>query len=271
MRRGSGSRASYTRLWVLATALLASHPGSSLAIGATQFQERPLVFEDNRGQAPVDTRFLARGRNYQIHLGSSAMAIALRPAAEPAYSQRLRVVRVRLVGANAHAKSIGEVLLPSKSNYFLDADASRPIIDVPNYARVRFDEVYPSIGIVYYGNQGQLEYDFLVQPGGDTRAVRLAINGADGIDMEANGDLRLSIGTTAVVLKRPVVYQEYDGERHPVEAWFERRGRNELAIRTGRYDHRYTLTIDPVLTYGSYLGGSNDCTANHLMRDCMVA
>jgi hypothetical protein len=171
------------------------------------------------------------------------------------------------MGANIHAQSAGAGLLPSRSNYFLDRDPSKSITDVPNYERVHFEEVYPSIGFDYYGRQGQLEYDLVVHPGGDPNAVRMAIYGADRLEVGTSGDLRLRVGTATAVLKRPVVYQEYDGQRHPVQAWFERGGPNEVAIRTGEYDRQHTLTIDPILTYGTYLGGSKDEYAEGIAVD----
>jgi len=39
--------------------------------------------------------------------------------------------------------------------------------------RVRYDAVYPGIDVVYYGNQNQLEYDFILHPGADPGRIRL--------------------------------------------------------------------------------------------------
>jgi hypothetical protein len=75
------------------------------------------------------------------------------------------VLRMKLVGANSHAKVSGLEELPGKSNYFIGNDPKKWRTNVPNYAKVKYANVYPAVDLVYYGNQGKLEYDFVVSPG----------------------------------------------------------------------------------------------------------
>jgi len=92
------------------------------------------------------------------------------PSAEP-----LAVVRMKLVGANAAAKLTGLAELPGKSNYFIGDDPKKWRTNVPNYAKVKYTSVCPGVDLVYYGNQRQLEYDFVVQPGADARQIALQL------------------------------------------------------------------------------------------------
>ena len=62
---------------------------------------------------------------------------------------------------------------------------------MPGYARVRYREVYPGVDQVWYGNAGQLEYDFVVAPGADPRAIVLRFEGADRMEVDASGGLVL--------------------------------------------------------------------------------
>jgi len=82
---------------------------------------------------------------------------------------------MKLVGANPAAKVTGLDELPSKSNYFLGKDPKKWRTNVPNYAKVKHQDVYPGVDLVYYGNQGRLEYDFVVAPGADPKAITLAV------------------------------------------------------------------------------------------------
>jgi hypothetical protein len=77
------------------------------------------------------------------------------------------LLRMKLVGANPNPKFVGMEELPGKSNYFIGNDPQKWRTNVPNYAKVKYANVYPGVDLVYYGNQGQLEYDFVVQPGWD--------------------------------------------------------------------------------------------------------
>src|SRR5271157_3530994 len=102
------------------------------------------------------------------------------------------VLRMRLVGANASAAVTGADELPGKSNYFIGNDPKKWRTNVANYAKVKYQSVYPGVDLVYYGNQsGQLECDFVVAPGADPDAIRLALSG----DLEV-GSRQTAVGGT---------------------------------------------------------------------------
>ena len=159
-------------------------------------------------------------------------------------SQAPAVLRMKLVGANPQAKVTGLEELPGKSNYFIGNDPKKWRTNVSNYARVNYANVYPGVDLVYYGKQGQLEYDFVVQPGADPRSIRLAIVSdelvgsrqkavgsksdvgaglapperppqAAPLHANSTGDLVVSTDGGEVVFHKPVVYQPatYNGLR----------------------------------------------------------
>jgi len=85
------------------------------------------------------------------------------------------VLRVKLLGGNPNPKIVGTDELPRKSNYFIGNDPKKWRTNVPNYAKVRYANVYRGVDLVYYGNQAQLEYDFVVSPGADPRQIVLDV------------------------------------------------------------------------------------------------
>ncbi len=84
-------------------------------------------------------------------------------------------MRLELEGAARAARAVALSPLPGKTHYFLGNDPRRWRSDVPTFARVRYAAVYPGVDVVYYGNQRQLEYDFIVAPGADPRRIAQAI------------------------------------------------------------------------------------------------
>ena len=79
---------------------------------------------------------------------------------------------------------------------------------MPSYAQVKYESVYPGVDLVYYGNQRQLEYDFVVAPGADPNQIKLSFAGADGMRVDAaSGDLVLKVGDDEVRFHKPAVYQ----------------------------------------------------------------
>ena len=110
---------------------------------------------------------------------SSKAKITIRDCgAQTSEPQAESVLRLKLVGANPAIPVTGLDELPGKSNYFIGNDPKKWRTNVPNYAKVKYQEVYPGVDLIYYGNQRQLEYDWAVAPGADPSAIRLAIDGA---------------------------------------------------------------------------------------------
>ncbi len=211
-------------------------------------------------------------------------------------------IRLRLLGANPRAAVTGEAPLPGKSNYFIGSDPKRWRTDVPHYAKVRAEQVYPGIDAVYYGNQeGRLEYDFEVAPGADPSRIRLAFSGAQCVELARNGDLLLRTASGTLRQHKPIAYQLLDGKRLPVQAGYAltpghghgggkgaraqgRKGAGgpgrsgsstrpfvhsstQIRFRLGSYDRTQPLVIDPVLVYSTYLGGSGDERAEAIAVD----
>jgi len=146
--------------------------------------------------------------------------------------------------------------LPGKSNYLIGNDPAKWHRDIPQFSRVRYQGVYPGVDVVYYGNQGQLEYDFEVAPGADPAQIALHFQGPEKTALDASGNLILASNGGEIQLKAPQVYQQSGAERLPVAAKFVVRQDGKIAFELGAYDRRRALVIDPVLTYSTYFGGS---------------
>ena len=207
------------------------------------------------------------------------------------------VLRMKLVGANEHAKVTGLGRLTGKSNYFVGNDPKKWRTNVANYSRVKYQDVYPGIDLVYYGNQGHLEYDFVVSPGADPRAIAFEIDGADRavresptrahrdahLRIDPAGDLVIATDDGDVRLHKPVVYQPtIDKLQSTTDALNPKSkianpkyldGRfilavnNQVTFEVGSYDKTLPLVIDPVLSYSTFLGGSGGDSADGIAVD----
>jgi hypothetical protein len=224
--------------------------GSSLNASAS-LAGLPLSFEENRGQAAADVRFLARGAGYALQL--TATELRLLVPGRPAHA-----VRFTWIGAEPTGDAAGESLQPGIVNYFKGSDPAQWHTAIPTYARVRQAGMYPGIDVVYYGNGRQVEYDLVIAPQANPSLARLSVEGA-GLRLTGGGDLELLLGGGKTVrLNAPVAYQEQRGKRSPVKARYRlsrREGRSEIAFEVGAYDRRQPLIIDPVI-YSTFLGGN---------------
>jgi hypothetical protein len=150
----------------------------------------------------------------------------------------------------------GEDTLPGKVNYLVGNQPQNWRTGLATYARVRKSNAYPGIDLVYYGNQRELEFDFVVAPGASPSMIQLSFSGQQRLRIDPNGDLILSGVHGEAAFHKPVVYQEIDGRRMPVSAGFRLAGANIIAFRIGQYNHRRPLVIDPVLAYSTFLGSN---------------
>jgi hypothetical protein len=218
--------------------------------GAVHLQETralSIFFEENRGQTHPDARFLARGAGYSLAFTPRGNHVAL------SHSGKQLSFTTTLTGANSKPTIKGEEKQGGKTHYFR---GDRSITDIPTYGRIRYDGIYPGIDLVYYGNQRELEYDFVVSPGGDSNTIALRFDGIQGLTLNPQGDLLVQVDGTSVVQKKPVVFQDYGGARKPIDGQYRLISANTVGFDVGQYDHSQALVIDPILSYSTFLGGN---------------
>ena len=252
--------------WLLATTILPSLAIAGVANADTEktsvshsaaaplvkpdFGRLPLYFAKNLGQS--DVSFIARAPGYSV--GLSATTSLLRLNAGKDHS----VVTMSLDGANSGATLAAEDPQTATVNYLQGRDSAKWVTNIPTSARVHAKNVYPGIDVVYYGNQNELEHDFVVAPGASPSLIRWKISGADAVSIAGGGDLKIDLGQRHIGFRKPTIYQvDTSGVRQPVEGEYSLVADNVVGFKVANYDASRELIIDPVLTFSTYLGGSN--------------
>src|ERR1700739_499462 len=199
----------------------------------TAYGQLPMSFEPNVGQADNSIQFVARGEGYSLLLTPTGVQAILHAPPELLSGgqtqngkQKARLartpgqtasMRMNLLGAvNNAARGAGVDRMPGHVNYFLGNDRTKWHTGVPTYAKVQYSEVYPGVDLVYYGNQRQLEYDFVVKPGAHSEFIALGFAAAN-VSSTQSGDLSIDIGGGKITLKKPAVYQVERGRRKTEE------------------------------------------------------
>src|SRR5258707_4385065 len=225
----------------------------------------PLHFEANRGQTDKDVRFLSRGLGYSLYLtAGEAVLVLAKPDAHSGQAPRDAdaqvksvALRMSLVGAAPKPHVSGLEKQPAKANYFIGKDPAKWRTDVPTFAKVHYQNVYPGIDLVYYGNQRQLEYDFVVATGADPQKIVLDFRGADKLEINSQGELVLHAAGGEILQRKPVIYQEIDGVRQEIAGNSVGKGANRVGFGVAAYDPTRPLVIDPiVLSYSTFIGAT---------------
>jgi hypothetical protein len=240
-----------------------------------QYGNLPLCFERQREQKNETETFLSRQSGFMVSVNSSGAVFAMRRPStsgsnlgtpHPGDHERAGIspasqydiLRMALVSANNHSPVVALKELPGKVNYFIGANPNEWKRDMPTYGAVRYGEVYPGIDLEYYGNHRQLEYDFIVAPGADPRAIRMSFEGVSRIVVEKNGTLVLENPAGQLRQQRPLAYQTISLVRKEVAARYVVKKGNQVSIELGNYDSSRPIVIDPVFVYSTYLGGGSD-------------
>ncbi|MBI4327826.1 MAG: SBBP repeat-containing protein [Chloroflexi bacterium] len=117
-----------------------------------------------------------------------------------------------------------------------------------------------------------MEFDFIVALGADPRVIAFTLEGADTVEIDAQGNLGVSLQGREVVFRTPFVYQEKNGRRREIAGRYVRRATLDSLSDSGShaldhpshpfgfelaaYDPARPLVIDPVISFSTYLGGS---------------
>jgi beta-propeller repeat-containing protein len=247
MRRfGFASLVSWSVLIAL-SARAAETDGASMARAKTTLAQLPLRFEANQGRMDSSVQYAARAGGYNLLLTAQGPAFSFPNAPR---------IDMALQGSNRAAKIEALGPLATRTDSFLGG-RERWRTAIPSYSRVRYNSVYPGIDVIYYGNQNQLEFDFVLQPGADPNAIRMQFRGAKKLRLTSGGDLVLEAGSSRIVQKRPLIYQEEPGpsQRREVGGRYRLLARNTVALDVGDYDRTRPVVIDPVINYLTYMGG----------------
>ena len=226
-------------------------PPAAAANALAAYGRLPLRFEPNQGQAASEVRYLTRAERYTVFLTERSAVFAFKgntPGSAAAIS-------LTFAHADRAPRSAVGTVLPGRSHY-LKGSAASWRTNVPQFADVRYEAVYPGIDLVFHGRQQAFEYDFVVAPGANPRAIRLAITGADAIRLDG-GDLVLQAGGVELRQRKPEIYQDSPAGRRPIDGGYRLLPNGRVGFEVAAYDASRPLVIDPVVVYSSYLGGGS--------------
>jgi len=238
--------------------------GSAQGRGLPGRTAKPVLsFYANRGQAAPDVLWEARGRGFSVSFRRDNFTFQIFLAGAGA---KLSQQTIYLAGTSSASQIEPLDPLPGKISFLPGSDSRRWVRRLATYSRLRYKNVYPGIDLLFYGNQGKLEYDFVVSPGADPRLIRLRIDGP----AQVNGLGELELGTNAdAAVHRPLLYQNVTSGKKMIVGRFASRGDGGVVFECGAYDRTKTLVIDPTvnLLYATYLGGIHDDEAYALALD----
>ena len=222
---------------------------------------KPLCFVENKGQvldennhSRTDIQFKLSGSGVSMYLGNGQLHYQFKDVVLGKNTPAISTYHmdVTLLGANCNAVVTTEDVIDYHETYYI------PQVD-PNgvtasaYRKVIYRDVYPNIDWVVYVKNNKVEYDFVVNQGGDPSQIKLKYDGATALAMARDGSITAKTPMGDVTEKTPVAFETQSHK--PVASRFRLEG-NVVSFETGNYSG--SLTIDPYLSWCTYFGGTNE-------------
>lgn len=166
-------------------------------------------------------------------------------------------LNIRFLGANPNASYFGQNECPSYTNYFIGNNPAEWAAKVKSYNKLYVTEIYPHIDFELLEQNGNLKYNFIVNPGGNPSDISIEYNGADSLFL-LNGVLKIKTRFGFISELRPFVFQENQGNKTVIASKYNLEG-NKLSFNlSGKRNAGQPIVIDPVLVFSSYTGSSAD-------------
>jgi N-acetylneuraminic acid mutarotase len=265
--------------------LLSSRPTNSVPAGkaSAEIAGLPLSFEPNAGQTDPSVRFMAHASGGTLFFTPSRVVLALAGTRDQGLgtksgtakhstnpqSQIPKPLSIEFVGANPSTEIQNGEALPGKVNYLRGNDPSAWHRNLPTYAGIGYHDLYAGIDLNYSGTGGDLKGTYTVAAGADPSQIRWRYDGAKGTTkaqsvattLDTAGNLQIELNSalntphSTLTEHAPLAWQEIDGKRVAVSVSYRLNADGTIGFELGAYDHAKPLTIDPTITYSTYLGG----------------
>ncbi|HEV2694182.1 MAG TPA: SBBP repeat-containing protein [Verrucomicrobiae bacterium] len=223
----------------------------ALSAQAVNLGNLPLWFEAGPVQTDGSTHFIAHGRDAEFSITPSGAEFTLHRT-----DGHQATAHMTFVGAGASPLLAGDTALGGKINYLLGNNPSQWQTGVSTFAKVRLDQVYPGVNVVYYGNQQHLEYDFNLAAGVNPQTIAIRFDGAESISVNAAGELVIQLDGGQIIQRAPLAYQTISGGYQPVTAGYKILDAHTVTFAVADFNHTQPLVIDPVLGYSTFFGGN---------------
>jgi hypothetical protein len=221
----------------------------------------PLTFTENRGQVAEPVRFYIRGPRGTVYYTPEEVVYDVvertgeererRPhedrqeLARPDTTVRRKgvVVRMKLEEANASVILEGVDEQEGKVNIFRGKDRSQWKTGIRTFGGIVYRDLYPGIDLSYHGRDGRLSPELTVNPGAKPEKIAFRYEGAEKIQIDREGSLRIETALGTITDPKPFCYQEKKGQKVEVKGEYRMLAENTVGFEVGKYDKKQPLFI----------------------------
>ena len=238
--------------------------GDALSTSSTQsFQissSLPLYFIQNNGQLDSNTLYhikRSKGNAYFSKDNITYQFINEIPSDKqsnkspagtmnPYPPQKVEVenIQVQFLEASREVKVIGLEQSSSKFNFYHGNNPSSWISGTKAFHKIKYQNLYQGIDLHVFKSHGLLKHEFHVRQGGSVESIAVRYQGAQGVQVNEDGQLEIQTESLTLLEDTPVSYQIIDGKRVLVETEYVVEEGNIVRFKIGDHSSEDLLVID---------------------------
>ncbi|BCN30193.1 DUF7948 domain-containing protein [Anaeromicropila herbilytica] len=212
----------------------------------------PFRFEEYRGQYEYEAKYMLRNMGYTAFFAPNKVTYAMSYRKEDSYLTT--ILEMKFHDANSNPEIVGEEQLPGRVNYYIGSKKEKWVEGAATFKKIRYENMYPGIDIEFFGNKGELEFNFILSEEADPTLIAFSLSGAKKYNIDGDGNLVIDSEAGALRFMKPYVYQECYESKVEVLCSYHIVDEKYVAFTFGEYKKNCKMNIDPVLVYSSYYG-----------------
>jgi hypothetical protein len=224
-----------------------------------KFTTVTIPFTENNGQVKdKSVKYIAKTLVGNVYVKDNGIVYTL------SKDKKTWIVAENFVNANdVSAKGI----IPSKTkiNYYKGNNPKNWQKNLSTYQQILYSNLYTGIDLRLKAHGKNIEKIYTIGSTGSPDSIWISVTGSKGLKINKKGELEILNGLSALKLTKPVAYQIINGKRVNISVSYVVKG-SSYGYKTGTYNNKYKLIIDPLLS-STFLGGNSYDGANGIAVD----
>jgi len=248
----------------------------------TSLKNTSLTFIENLGQIDSEVKYyikqggssffftknkvvfsFIRGKNFKEQSDYQTLYDLHQPQVHEDKEYMRLIFSLEFIEANSDVTIEGKEICQKTVHYFKGNDSTNWHTNIPTFEKLIYKDIWKNIDLIFYINNYNLKYDFIIHPGASVEDIKLSYKGVENLSLNEEGDLVIETQLCTLIDNHPLCYQKIGGKKITLESSFIITKGNNYEIIHGFaikdiYNLHYDVVIDPQIIYSSYLGGSRD-------------
>jgi Beta-propeller repeat len=208
----------------------------------------PFTFVENRGEVEPGIRYIGTGPEFKAWFANSGVI----------FQQGSAKAKMDFVGGSPTSTIEAVEPTGAKANYFRGHDPARWKTDLPLFAGLRYQGVWPGIEIRFKADSSRTKAEYVLDPGAGISEIRLRFDGR--AEIGADGSLTVSNSSGQFREDKPLLFQDGDSGRTTVPGGFQEFEDGTVGFTAPLYDKSKPLIVDPAILFSGYVGNASQTT-----------